>query len=78
MLSCHALTDDIGKPKVAIVSKELAAPIPIGLCNSLSSPFSFLFFLFICPFIFFISLPRANAMLIFRSIAYWEGLGHYI
>ena len=58
MLSCHVVTNDTRKPKVAIVSEEPVAPIPIGPSNSLSSPFSFLFFFqFLCPFLFCISLP---------------------
>ena len=46
MLSCHVVTNDTRKPKVAIVSEEPVAPIPIGPSNSLSSPFSFLFFFY--------------------------------
>lgn len=71
MLSCHVVTNDTRKPKVAIVSEEPVAPIPIGPSNSLSSPFSFLFFFSISmPISFLYFLTRANATLILRSIAY--------
>lgn len=70
MLSCHVVTNDTRKPKVAIVSEEPVAPIPIGPSNSLLLPFLFFFFSISMPISFLYFLTWANATLILRSIAY--------